>query len=336
MADTQAEETKKTPEVELDTDDVKAENVEVKESKETKEPAPNLNVGEVDLGYTDHVEKKEEKAKIVVEEKEEKEEPQPVTQPKDDLSKITDNVQKRIDKLTYRAREAERREKAATEYAKGLQSKFDNSMAKFDDADEKYIKEFDARVDAQREQVKNKLRGAIEDQNADKIMEANDELTKLAVEKEKARIKLAEREKNTKAEIKQKETKEPARAPETMPEISEKAKAWAQKNEWFGNDRVMTGAAWNIHEDLVARGIDVESDTYYNSIDSKMQEYFPQRFGSDSTDKGEAKKPVQTVASAGRKQSGRRTVKLTKSQVAIAKKLGVPLEEYAKFVKEDV
>jgi hypothetical protein len=337
MADTQAEETKKTPEVELDTDDVKAENVEVKESKETKEPAPNLNVGEVDLGYTDHVEKKEEKAKIVVEEKEEKTEaPQPTEQPKDDLSKITDNVQKRIDKLTYRAREAERREKAATEYAKGLQSKFDNSMAKFDDADEKYIKEFDARVDAQREQVKNKLRGAIEDQNADKIMEANDELTKLAVEKEKARIKLAEREKNTKAEIKQKDTKEPARAPETMPEISEKAKAWAQKNEWFGNDRVMTGAAWNIHEDLVARGIDVESDTYYNSIDSKMQEYFPQRFGSDSTDKGEAKKPVQTVASAGRKQSGRRTVKLTKSQVAIAKKLGVPLEEYAKFVKEDV
>ena len=112
MADTQAEETKKTPEVELDTDDVKAENVEVKESKETKEPAPNLNVGEVDLGYTDHVEKKEEKAKIVVEEKEEKTEaPQPTEQPKDDLSKITDNVQKRIDKLTYRAREAERREK---------------------------------------------------------------------------------------------------------------------------------------------------------------------------------------------------------------------------------
>ena len=98
----------------------------------------------------------------------------------------------------------------------------------------------------------------------------------------------------------------------------------------------MSGAAWNVHEDLVSRGVDVESEEYYNQIDTKMREYFPQKFESETaTAKTEARKPVQTVASAGRSQQGRRTVKLTKSQVAIANRLNVPLEEYARYVKEE-
>ena len=105
-----------------------------------------------------------------------------------------------------------------------------------------------------------------------------------------------------------------------------RAKDWAQKNDWFGKDKVMTNAAYGIHEDLVTQGFDPESEDYYNEINFKMREYFPNKFEQE-------KRPTQTVASAGRKQEGRRVVKLTRSQVAIAKKLGVPLEEYAKFVK---
>ena len=110
------------------------------------------------------------------------------------MSEVSESVKKRIDKLTRRFREAERREKAALDFAKGLQKKYDDTQTKYDSTDEKYLKEFDARVDAQREQVKKKLKDAIENNDADKIMEANDELTQLSVEKEKARIKMADRE----------------------------------------------------------------------------------------------------------------------------------------------
>ena len=165
---------------------------------------------------------------------------------------------------------------------------------------------------------------ALEAQDAEKIMEANDELTKLAVEKEKARIRLQQKEdekKEATAETSAQETQQPA------PQPSPKAQEWADTNQWFGKDKAMTNAAFGIHQDLVEKGFDPESDEYYNEVDKQMMEYFPNKFADD-------KKPVQTVASAGRKQQGRKTVKLTRSQVAIAKKLGVPLEEYAKYVKE--
>jgi hypothetical protein len=333
------EETK--PQVELDTDDAKEQDVEVKEPEKKEEPKDkiNLNVGEVDLGYTEHIDKDKEKAKILIED-EPKEEPQktePVREEKkiDDLEQVSKAVQKRIDKLTHRYREAERREHAALDFAKGLQKKYDHSLDQYRVSDDKYLKEFDARVDSQREQVKNKLKEAIESQNSDLIMKANDELTQLAVEKEKARIQMAEKEvqlKEAKAQLDQPDL--PQRG-ESMPPPSEKAKQWAQKNRWFGNDKVMTNAAWTLHEDLVGRGVDVDDDNYYNEIDRQMKGYFPDRFVETSTEKGEHRAPVQMVASAGRKQQGRRTVKLTKSQVAISKKLGVPLEEYAKYVKEE-
>ena len=117
----------------------------------------------------------------------------------------------------------------------------------------------------------------------------------------------------------------------TYPEPSTKAKSWAEKNEWFGSDRIMTSAAFQAHQDLIDQGFDAESDEYYNEIDKVMKENFPHKFSQPQ----EQKKPVQTVASAQRNQNGRRLVKLTKSQIVIAKKLGVPLEEYAKYVKEN-
>jgi hypothetical protein len=332
---------KKIPEVELDLDDVKEQEIQVKEESKADKKAPNLNVGEVDLGYTTHS-KEDKKEKVEIEQAEEKSAPvetKPVEQKKeetktDDLSEISDSVQKRIDKLTRRYREAERREQAAVEFAKGLQKKYTDYEKKFDTADSNYLKEFDARVDAQREQVKNKLKAAIEANDPNKIMEANDELTQLAVQKEKAKLQMADREIRAKQLEEQRKLEvEEAKTQKdnvVIPKPSEKAKDWATKNTWFGDDKIMTQAAFSIHEELVGSGVEVESDEYYNEINKRMKGYFPHRFVVEQ----EQRKPVQTVASAGRKQEGRRTVRLTKSQVAIAKKLGVPLEEYAKYVKE--
>ena len=329
MADAQ-EYAKTQPEVELDTDDVKETDVKIEETKEESKE-PNLNAGEVDLGYTEH-DKDKSKEEVAVEEVQE--EPQQETKQQsepDDLTEVSESVRKRIDKLTRKFREAERREKAALDFAKGLQKKYDDTQTKYDSTDEKYLKEFDARVDAQREQVKRKLKEAIENNDADKIMEANDELTQLTVEKEKARIKMADREARLKQLEEQKNApkEEPIQQQEPQSEHSEKARDWASKKAWFGNDKIMTNAAMTVHEDLVGMGVDVESDEYYNEIDKRMKENFPHRFATQ-----EQRRPVQKVASAGRTQQGRRSVRLTKSQVAIAKKLGVPLEEYAKFVKE--
>ena len=324
----------KNPEVDIDLDDVKETEVKVEDTKQEESKEPNLNVGEVDLGYTEH-DREQPKEEVAVEEVQEEEKPKEEvkqTSEPEDLTQVSENVQKRIDKLTRKMREAERREKAALDYAKGIQKKYDDTQVKYDSTDEKYLKEFDARVDAQREQVKRKLKEAIENNDADKIMEANDELTQLTVEKEKARIKMADREARLKQLEEQKNApKQPEQTQEQVPqsEPSQRAKDWASKNAWFGNDKIMTGAAMSVHEDLVGMGVDVESDEYYNEIDKRMKENFPHRFATQ-----EQRRPVQKVASAGRTQQGRRSVRLTKSQVAIAKKLGVPLEEYAKFVKE--
>ena len=331
----------KNPEVDIDLDDVKETEVKVEETKQEESKDPNLNVGEVDLGYTTH-DKEQPKEDVAVEEvpeqpaedktfENERETKLDKKEEPDDLSEVSESVKKRIDKLTRRFREAERREKAALDFAKGLQKKYDDTQTKYDSTDEKYLKEFDARVDAQREQVKKKLKDAIENNDADKIMEANDELTQLSVEKEKARIKMADREARLKQLEEQKNApkEEEPKQQETQTEPSEKARKWASDNAWFGNDKIMTNAAMTVHEDLVGMGVDVESDEYYNEIDKRMKENFPHRFAIQ-----EQRRPVQKVASAGRTQQGRRSVRLTKSQVAIAKKLGVPLEEYAKFVKE--
>ena len=307
--------------VELDTDDVKEEDVSIEEKPKEEKPEKV----EVDLGYSDPI-KQETKAKVVEEEKTQQEEKK---ETEDNLQEVSQNVQKRIDQLTRKMREAERREKAAIDFAKGLQKKYDTTDKKLSSVDDSYFKEFEARVDAQREQVKTALKSAIENNDTDKIMEANDKLTQLAVEKEKAKIHTAQKEEKKKQveETPKQETQAPAQAPAPAQPASPRAQEWAKENEWFGSDKVMTSAAFGVHQDLVSQGFDSESDEYYNEINKQMRDYFPNKFASE-------KKPVQTVASAGRKQEGRRTVKLTRSQVAIAKKLGVPLEEYAKFVKE--
>jgi len=340
----------KEHEVELDTDNVKEENVSVEE-KSTKEESPNLNVGEVDLGYTGHdkpeedktekpqIEVTEDKPETSVEEKVESK----TEEEKPNLNESRRDYQKRIDKLVFQKKEAERREKAALDFAQGIQKKFDSNLKKLNSTDDQYLKELDARVDAQREQVKVALQSAIEGQDASKIMEANDKLTQLAVEKEKARLEMTNREEKKKAEEEKSKQQQNVQAEpqtaetsQTAPQITPRAKKWAEENTWFGNDEVMTNAAITIHNNISQEGIEVDSDEYYNEVNTRLKGYFPESFGNTNDEpKKETPKPVQTVASAGRSQQGRRTVKLTKSQVAIAKRLNVPLEEYARYVKED-
>ena len=340
----------KEHEVELDTDNVKEENVSVEE-KSNKEQAPNLNVGEVDLGYTGHdkpeedktekpqIEVTEDKPETTVEEKVESK----TEEEKPNLNESRRDYQKRIDKLVFQKKEAERREKAALDFAQGIQKKFDSNLKKLNSTDDQYLKELDARVDAQREQVKVALQSAIEGQDASKIMEANDKLTQLAVEKEKARLEMTNREEKKKAEEEKSKQQQNVQAEpqtaetsQTAPQITPRAKKWAEENTWFGNDEVMTNAAITIHNNISQEGIEVDSDEYYNEVNSRLKGYFPESFSNTNDEpKKETPKPVQTVASAGRSQQGRRTVKLTKSQVAIAKRLNVPLEEYARYVKED-
>tara|TARA_Y100000592_G_scaffold58209_1_gene91213 strand:- start:543 stop:1610 length:1068 start_codon:yes stop_codon:yes gene_type:complete len=340
----------KEKEVELDTDDVKEEKVEVEDKAEVKYE-PNLNLGEVDLEYTDHSKPSDDKKdkpniEITEDEKKEVEVKEKVEKKSDDekpnLQESRRDYQKRIDKLVFQKKEAERREKAALEYAEGVKKKFDTNLKKLNTTDEQYLKELDARVDAQREQVKVALQQAIEKQDASKIMEANDKLTQLAVEKEKARLELQNREEKKKLEEENKQQKNVqadtsnSGTSDSMPQITPKAKKWAEDNKWFGTDEVMTNAAITIHNNISQEGIEVDSDEYYNEVNSRLRKYFPDSFDNTTDEpKKETPKPVQTVASAGRSQQGRRTVKLTRSQVAIAKRLGVPLEEYARYVKED-
>ena len=250
----------------------------------------------------------------------------------DDLQGYSDKVRARINKLTFEKREAERLARGAVEHAKGVQKKLSDFEKRYTTLEDTQLKEISARIDAQTVSVKENLKKAHEEQNFDKIMEAQSQLTELAVQKERAKIQAEQRAFEQEAQTSQAETQQeqPADYGQQLPQPSAKASAWAANNEWFGTDEVMTQAAYGLHNQLTQQGVDPESDAYYNEIDRQMKEYFPQKLGK----KQERSKPVQTVAPAGRTNSGRRTVRLTKRQVEMAKRLNVPLTEYAKYVKE--
>ena len=328
----------KSPEVEIDTDGVNEETISVEAPEVSNEAFEKKQ--DVDLGYVD-VSSGGKTAKELLQETKEPEKeveakPEPKFEQKEEteedpgLAEYSEKVQKRIKRLTFQAKEAERRERAAVEYAKGLKNKYESIEKKFEDTDTNYLKEYDARIESEREKAKSELKNALDNNDTDQILEAQDKLTKLAVEKEKVSMSLADKE-TKKKEVESQPADQAAEQPQ--PRISQKAQDWASENEWFGSDRVLTSAAMGIHEDLLGEGIDAESDEYYNQINKRMKEYFPQKFATSTEEKTKAT-PVQNVASVSRRSGGRKSVKLTKSQVVIAKKLGVPLEEYAKYVKE--
>ena len=237
-------------------------------------------------------------------------------------------VKKRIAKLTKKWREAERQKDAAVEYAQGVEHKRKQWESRYAKLDSVYLKDSEERIKSQLDAVKGKLASAIESGDTAKQVEAQTELSTLTsdakgVESEKLRRDTYEKEPRTPAYGGGTPEKTP-----TLPQVDEKAEDWATKNNWFGQNRAMTFTAFEIHKDLVEKeGFDPKSDEYYAEIDKRIKVDFPHKF---DTKEGSAK-TVQTVASVKRGvKPGRKSVKLTSSQVQIARKLNVPLEEYAK------
>ena len=301
----------------------------------TKEPMVELDTG----GNAVDVELKEEKEIQVEEQKEEKvEQPKEVVKEdkKDEREEYSKDVQKRIDRMTYKIREAERREKEALEFAKKVKQEKDELQGKFDKLDDGYVNEFSTRVKSELEKAKSDLKAAVAAKDVDAQVVANQNLARLAIEEERIKATEAQRKqyeeslKNT-GQIGDQPVQNNVQPPKPDP----KAEAWAERNEWFGKDEAMTYASFGIHKKLVEEeGFNPSSDEYYEEIDKRLRNEFPQKFNDGGEVQG-GKQPAQTVASANRTTTtGRKTVRLTPSQVAIAKKLGVPLEEYAKYVKE--
>ena len=250
-------------------------------------------------------------------------------------------VQSRIDKLTKKLRESERREQAAVQYAQGVQAEQNKLQNKVKSLDTGYLTEFSTRVEAETAETKKELKAALDAGDIDKQVEANQKLARLAIEHERVKATQAQRERLKKEmeargidpnqpQMPQQPVQQPQPQPQAPPPPDPKAEDWASKNTWFGEDEPMTLTSFSIHRKLMEEGFDPQSDSHYNEIDKRMKDTFPHKFEDKSST------PTQTVASANRGGPVRRkgTVRLTPSQVAIAKKLGVPLSEYAKYVKE--
>ena len=248
----------------------------------------------------------------------------------DETKEYSASVKKRIDKLTKRLREAERREEAAISYAQGVQKESREIKQKYETLDKNYIDEFGSRVENQLDLAKNKLKNAIANRDVEGQIEANQEIAKLTIDSERIKYSKQIQENDAKSEDKKTEEK----PYEPKPKADPKAVEWAEKNTWFGEDEVMTEAARAIHKNLVlTERVDPKSDLYYDQLDKRLREYFPNKFSQGGST--ETTKVAQPVASATRTQKqGRRIVRLSPSQVAMAKKLGVTPEQYAKHVKE--
>ena len=266
-------------------------------------------------------------------EKKDETQPQVVTQETEgeELEDYSDKVKTRINKLTGKLREAERREQASFQYAKRVADENKKLKAQKNSLDASYIQEFAARTEIETKKAETDLQRAIEANDAQAQVEANKALAKLSIDNE--RLLATKEAKENKKEDQEEDITPPQDAPK---KIDPKAEAWAENNPWFGKDEAMTYASFGIHKNLVEeKQMNPNSDEYYAAVDKRMREEFPHKFGANSS---ETTRPVQPVASAGRSTtqstSGRKTVRLSPSQVHIAKRLGVPLEEYAKYVKE--
>ena len=250
------------------------------------------------------------------------------------LEDYSQGVQSRIAKLTRKMREAERREQAALDYAKGVEEKRQILEKRFEKTDSEYVKKFETSISSGLEAAQKELASAIEAGDAQAQVEANKRIATLAFEN--AKLEQAKAGREEKQAEKPVTLSEPPVQRQQMDDPinpDPKAEAWASQNSWFGTDKAMTYTAFEIHKDLTEKeGYDPNSNEYYAEVDKRIRVDFPHKFGSTNTKQSTA--PVQTVASATRSvKPGRKTVRLTSSQVAIAKKLGVPLEEYAKQLK---
>lgn len=256
----------------------------------------------------------------------------------EEIEDYSEGVKKRINKLTYKVRESERREQAAIDYAQSVQDELNKTKNKLSKTDQNLYDEYSTRVTSQLNQAQESYKKAYESGDTDALMESQKSLAKLAVEEESLK-----RVRPTQTETQQEATQveqqvapqwnqQPAR--QQAPKPDQKAKAWADRNDWFGDDLAMTTAAFAFHRQLTeGEGYDPTSDDYYKEVDKRLAESFPHKLGKTQ------KEVRETVAGSSKgvgttRARSRRTIKLTPSQVAIAKRLGVPLEEYAKHIKE--
>ena len=251
----------------------------------------------------------------------------------DELEQYSESVQRRISKLTNRFREEERQRQAAIEYAEAVKKQNEELRARIDKLDQSYVGEFGNRVEADAVAAKEAYKKAYDEGDADGMFEAQQRISRIALEQ--ARYEEAKR-RNEQRQEQPAPSPEPAAPPQEQPQQPDpKAEAWAQKNEWFGNDQTMTYAAFGIHRQLIEdEGFDPSSDEYYSELDKRVRTEFPHKFAEAKRDTGPRVASAGSTASKSSSPKGRRTVKLTPSQIAIAKRLNVPLEEYAKYVKE--
>ena len=291
------------------------ENQENKQAEETLavEPREEAVEVEVDASTSDDA--------VEVIEQAAAEEPQ---------EKPASDSKKRIDRLTKLRREAERREQDALQYAQGVKKELEETKARLQNLDQGFVREFSNRVDAEIAQVKNDLSQALSVGDSTAAVEAQEKLAKLAVSADKAENAQAVQKRRQEQPVQEQPVQQQQAAPRPA---DPKAEEWANRNEWFGADNTMTYAAFGIHRQLVEQeGFDPSSDEYYNELDKRIKTEFPHKF---DTNQSQSNRPVQTVASASRtaNKSGLKKVSLTPSQVAIAKKLGVSLEDYARQVE---
>ena len=314
--------------VDIDTSGPGAE-INLQEEKKENEIEVSNETTENNTESNDSSEKSNEQLDVQETETTKQEE---VKQDDEKLEEYSKGVQSRIAKLTRKMREAERREQAALEYAKSVEEKRKQLESRFQKSDLDNLDRFEKNINSGLEAAERELAAAIESSDAKSQIAANKRIAELSFEN--ARIKQAKQNREqVKVEDNVQSESKPVEQPQyNTPMPDAKAEAWASKNVWFGSNRAMTNTAISHHQDLEGEGYDTTSDEYYKEIDRRMKVDFPTKFGNNEAEKTSA--PVQTVASANRSvKPGRKTVRLTSSQVAIAKKLGVPLEEYAKQLK---
>ena len=286
------------------------------------------------------VEPRQESVEIEVDEKGDKQETSSNVEVEQDneQEQAVSESKKRIDRLTKKMREAERREQAAIDYAKKVKQEADSLKGRLKTLDQGYVTEYSQRVDSELASAEASLRQAMQSGDTDATIEAQKKLSELSVAKERVRLAKAQQpSEETVQEAPAVQPQQPApqyqQPPQQKPDP--KAEGWAQKNNWFGQDEAMTYAAFGIHKKLIEEeGFDPKTDEYYSELDERLKTEFPHKLGNNGNG---SRRPAQNVASVTRTAKGtgrKRRVKLNANQVAIANKLGVPLEEYAKYVKE--
>lgn len=250
----------------------------------------------------------------------------------EELENYSDSVQRRIRKLTSKYREEERQREAAVQYAEAVKKQNEELQQRLNKLDESYVGEFGNRLESQVLAAKEAYKKAYEDGDADAMFDAQQNISRLAMEQ----ARYDEIKQRNAAPARTEAAPQPEAPRQQQPARPDpKAEAWAGKNEWFGSDQTMTYAAFGIHRQLIEdEGFDPTSDEYYTELDRRVRSEFPHKFQNSKRDTGPRVASAESTASKSSSPKGRRTVKLTPSQIAIAKRLNVPLEEYAKYVKE--